>query len=79
MTFSISLRPVSHAIRVRGRSHWDGCYDTHWDCAIRKLRKALDDMVSAIEEGWSGRYLGQKLDRAIDVLNATEEKYDDRP
>lgn len=59
-------------------SHWDGCYDTHWDCAIRELRKALDDMVSAIEEGWSGRYLGQKLDRAIDVLNATEEKYDDR-
>ena len=60
-------------------SHWEGCYNTHWDCAIAALRRALDDMVSAIEEGWSGRYLDQKFDRAIDVLNATEEKYDDRP
>ena len=27
-------------------SHWEGCYDTHWDCAIATLRRALDDMVS---------------------------------
>ena len=27
-------------------SHWEGCYDTHRDCAIAALRRALAEAVA---------------------------------
>ena len=32
---------------VRGGdgAHWDGCYATHWDCAIYVLRAVIDDAL----------------------------------
>ena len=60
-------------------SHWDGCYASHWDCAIRELRKALGNLVAAIEGDWSEDSTDREFTRAIEIYDATEEKYDDRP
>lgn len=60
-------------------SHWDGCYASHWDCAIRELRKALGNLVAAIEGDWSEDSTDRAFTRAIEIYDATEEKHDDRP
>lgn len=44
--------PEAPAVEVPARwvrggdgAHWDGCYATHWDCAIYVLRAVIDDAL----------------------------------
>lgn len=44
-------------------SHWDGCYASHWDCAIRELRAALDDAADV--SGERGKRAGMEHIRTV--------------
>lgn len=59
-------------------SYGDGIQRSYGELAGLRL---LDDLVSAIDNGWgtNAPYPAQRLDRAIEIYDATEEKYDDRP